>query len=60
MMIDEDEREQIKEAATWRAKMESRLSSLEDDRKKILYGLGAAALLILTSIWKQIELVLFK
>ncbi len=59
-MMDEDERARIAAEAKASANLESRLSTVEGKVEKILYGLAAAAMLIGTSIWDSIKVVLFK
>jgi hypothetical protein len=59
-MIEEDERRRIAEDARAASELESRVKALEGKVDKILYGLGAAALLIMTSIWDQIKALVFK
>lgn len=58
--MDDDERRNIEIAATWKANMESRMKAAEGKIDKILYGLGAAALLILTSIWDSLKALVIK
>ena len=60
MTIDEDERKRISDDAVGRANLENRVRTLEGKMDKILYGLGAAALLILTTIWDQLKTVVFR
>ena len=59
-MMDEEERARIEFEATRLANMENRLGGLEKAVNRILVGLGAAALLVGTSLWEQLKGVLFK
>lgn len=54
--VEEEERARI----VADVQLENRVKALEGKVDKILYGLGAAALLILTSIWDQLKAVVFK
>ena len=63
LMDDHDAERRIEAAVEdtkWRATMENRVGNVEGTLRLILIGLGAAALLIGTSIWDGIKQVLFK
>jgi hypothetical protein len=60
MMIDDNERRRIADEATRKSELESRVKALESKVDKILYGLGAAGLLILTSIWDSLKALVIK
>ncbi len=59
-MMDEEERQRIEAEATRLANMDNRLNGLEKVVNRILIGLGAAALLVGTSLWEQLKGVMFK
>jgi hypothetical protein len=59
-MIDDNERRRIADEATRKSELESRVRALESKVDKILYGLGAAGLLILTSIWDSLKALVIK
>jgi len=59
-MMDEDERARIETAAIQKANLENRVQTLETKVKGLVYGLGAAGMMVATSIWDQIKMVLFK
>ena len=54
--VDEEERARIRADVN----LENRVKALEGKVDRILYGFGAAALLLLTSIWDQLKAVVFK
>jgi hypothetical protein len=56
----EDERRRIAEEAKADARLESRLESVEKAIARIWIGFGAAAALILTSIWEGLKGVIFR
>jgi hypothetical protein len=58
-MTDEEKR-QIEREAREDARWESRVEALESSVRRLWYGVGAAALLIGTSIWDSLKAVLFK
>ena len=58
--MDEDERARIETAAIQKANLENRVQTLETKVKGLVYGLGAAGMMVATSIWDQIKMVLFK
>jgi hypothetical protein len=60
MTIDEEERRRIEGEATQKANLENRVAVLETKVKWLLSGLGAAAVLVLTSMWENLKEVLFK
>ena len=59
-MMTDDERLRIEREAKDDAKWESRVENLETSVRRLWYGVGAAALLIGTSIWDGLKAVLFK
>jgi len=60
MTIDDDERRRIEGEAIQKANLENRVNSLELKVKSLFWGLGAAGMMVATSIWDQIKTVLFK
>jgi hypothetical protein len=44
-----------KAAIVWQTEIESRVKSLEDDRRKAMWVLGAAALAVISQMWDQIK-----
>jgi hypothetical protein len=55
-----EEKKAIEDEAKADARWESRVEALERSVMKLWYGVGAAAFMILTSIWDQLKQVLFK
>jgi hypothetical protein len=55
-----EEKRAIEEEAKADARWESRLEAVERSVTKLWYGVGAAAFMILASIWEQLKQVLFK
>jgi hypothetical protein len=58
--VTEEERQRIRDETKTETGFEFRLAALEKAVVKIWYGFGAAALIVGTSLWEQIKMVIFK
>lgn len=58
--VTEEERQRIRDETKTETGFEFRLAAVEKSLVKIWYGLGAAAIMIGTSLWDQIKMVIFK
>jgi hypothetical protein len=54
-----DEKADLIKETEWKAKVESRLESLEASKKVVMWALGAAALTVISQMWDQIKGVFF-
>jgi uncharacterized protein YqgV (UPF0045/DUF77 family) len=57
--MDPDEKADLIKETEWKSKIESRVTSLEADRRRVMYVLGAAALAVLSQMWDQIRGIIF-
>jgi len=57
--MEPDEKADLIKETEWKTNMENRVRSLEEDRRRAMWILGAAALAVVSQMWDQIRSVIF-